>query len=495
MATPRESAPDILAITENATVAEGNKQKKKKKIKKSYKKYEFFRLHRAVLELEEDEVLSDDNMEDEDMELLQKKNNLRLFKAVWVGNLNLVKCILRKSSNIINLQDAHKRTAFMAAAMKGELKICEYLLQNGAQINCRCSTGETALTFAVRKGNLAITNLLVTNGANINVMDGIGRTPLMWGCAYGFTDLVRLLWQKGADVNEQDRSGDTPLNIAIENNQVELAEFLIVVAHANINRQNLEGRSPLALACLQGMLKTVKLLLHYGADAQYKDMHGMTPYLLAARHGHCRILEELLKLLGDHVINDPDERGASAIILATKEKHSAMVMLLLDKTGIDVDHQDGHGNTALMAASMQGKADMVTLLVNANAKLDLQSHKGNTALMWSCYRGHLPLVRLLVLAGASLDIQDNLGNTALMFATSNDKAEVAAFLISRSCNFRLEDAMGQNAWQLARAETKTAIRKYVNTIRQLSDPDNKHAALAFHPPATPAIEEEVDSDE
>lgn len=60
------------------------------------------------------------------------------------------------------------------------------------------------------------------------------------------------------------------------------------------------------------------------------------------------------------------------------------VMAFLDTYGVAfVDEKDEYGNTALMLAACWGHIDIVTLLLDKGADIDLKSSKGQSAVMWA----------------------------------------------------------------------------------------------------------------
>ena len=63
-------------------------------------------------------------------------------------------------------------------------------------------------------------------------------------------------------------------------------------------------------------------------------------------------------------------------------RHLDCVQLLLD-AGANKDLQDSFGQTALMAATLNGHRDCVKLLLDAGAKKDLKNKDTATALFWA----------------------------------------------------------------------------------------------------------------
>lgn len=65
---------------------------------------------------------------------------------------------------------------------------------------------------------------------------------------------------------------------------------------------------PLHVACAKGHIKSISLLLNYGASVHLRDYDGRTPLWLAARHGHLQGVR-LLREAGAH-LSEEDQREA-----------------------------------------------------------------------------------------------------------------------------------------------------------------------------------------
>ena len=74
-------------------------------------------------------------------------------------------------------------------------------------------------------------------------------------------------------------------------------------------------------------------------------------------------------------------------------------------SGADIDARDEHGQTALMLAAREGRAQSAAWLVGHGATLDVTAKYGLSALMLAVVNGHVDVVRTLVRAGANLELQ------------------------------------------------------------------------------------------
>ena len=121
---------------------------------------------------------------------------------------------------------------------------------------------------------------------------------------------------------------------------------------------------------------------------------------------------------------------------ATAHGELAAIAALI-AAGADVDARDEHGQTALMNAARDGRADVAQLLIAHGADLNHRAKYNLTALMLAVLRGHREIVALLVAAGADLSVRGTGAPgfhdlTAADLARARGDAESATLLDSTS---------------------------------------------------------------
>ena len=80
--------------------------------------------------------------------------------------------------------------------------------------HARSTTGDTPLHIAAVSGDLRAIDLLLNVGADINAAGENGFTPLHYAAEQNRPEAVRLLLTRGADRNKQDRFGQLPYELA-----------------------------------------------------------------------------------------------------------------------------------------------------------------------------------------------------------------------------------------------------------------------------------------
>ena len=97
--------------------------------------------------------------------------------------------------------------------------------------------------------------------------------------------------------------------------------------------------------------------------------------------------------------------------------------------GVDVDHKNSEGRTALMIASYAGHQQCVQMLTSANANVDIQDNKGYTALMLATECNSIDIVSHLLSVNAGVNLQTQEDDTALTIACRNCQADISKLLL------------------------------------------------------------------
>ena len=114
----------------------------------------------------------------------------------------------------------------------------------------------------------------------------------------------------------------------------------------------------------------------------------------------CGRIDELQRLLAaGSDINARDGRGQTALMLAAREGHCEVVEWLIQH-GAALDHTAKYGLTAVMLAVIRGHIDVVRKLTNAGADLDLKGMgppgiASRSALELAVARGDPEMVEIL----------------------------------------------------------------------------------------------------
>lgn len=256
--------------------------------------------------------------------------HLDVFSAVVMGKIDDVKAIVAAEPEVLR-----RRMGFVAAefqplhlAVSRQMPdMVRQLLDLGADIDARTSSGVTPLALAVSNRDAAIESLLRERGATGDVSSALLGGDLASVAAHLTDDAVsseivtqllflatrlkqwkavELLIRHGADPNARSKqlirevpAMAAPLHVAAIQGAHESADVLLG-AGANPNPSTPDGTTPLHLAAGDGHIETVRILLQHGADPNARDKCFNAPPLGWAEFGgHKEIVALLNKFASD----------------------------------------------------------------------------------------------------------------------------------------------------------------------------------------------------
>ncbi|XP_047402543.1 arf-GAP with coiled-coil, ANK repeat and PH domain-containing protein 1 isoform X1 [Sciurus carolinensis] len=117
---------------------------------------------------------------------------------------------------------------FRAAGHPPSLPTMADALAHGADVNWVNGGQENAtpLIQATAANSLLACEFLLQNGANVNQADSAGRGPLHHATILGHTGLACLFLKRGADLGARDSEGRDPLTIAMETTNADIVTLL-----------------------------------------------------------------------------------------------------------------------------------------------------------------------------------------------------------------------------------------------------------------------------
>ncbi|KAM4015548.1 arf-GAP with coiled-coil, ANK repeat and PH domain-containing protein 3 [Anomaloglossus baeobatrachus] len=134
---------------------------------------------------------------------------LLMYKASRARNLPIMAAALANGANVnwVNDEDESK-TPLIQAVIGGSLIACEFLLQNGADVNQTDMRGRAPIHHATYLGHTGQVCLFLKRGANQHAVDDDGQDPLSISVQAANADIVTLL--RLARMNEEMRESEGP---------------------------------------------------------------------------------------------------------------------------------------------------------------------------------------------------------------------------------------------------------------------------------------------
>ena len=366
----------------------------------------------------------------------QARLDARLIAAARARDVEEARRLVRRGANV-NTQDEHQESAFLLATSEGPLALLELVLRHGARVNAKDSFDGTGMIRAADRGHADIVGRLVRAGTELDHVNELGWTALHEAVILGdggarYVDTVRVLVAAGADTGvTAARDGLTAREHARAAGHGEIAGLLARVdrdpvgrgradavllqaaregdadtaalalrAGADLEARDQRRRTPLLLAVTEDRLAVARLLVHLGADPDAVDDQQDTPWLVTGVTGSVPMLEVLLPARPDLTLRN--RYGGVSVIPAAERGHVDYVRRVV-RTGIDLDHVNDLGWTALLEAVILGDGgkrhqEIVRILLDAGADPDIRDKDGVTALEHAERRGYGEMARLLARA-------------------------------------------------------------------------------------------------
>jgi ankyrin repeat protein len=415
-----------------------------------------------------------------------------LMYAVSWDHYEVTKLLIDNKANVNHQSGEQLNTPLTVAAYNGSIKAAEMLIDNGALLEAKTQKGNTALFEACEGNKVEVLKLLIDRGCLLDGEDSKGDTVLLKTVNAGHIECLQILIEAGATAGPShlvwelalllaaqkgnvaclrllllkvspdvtNREGMTALSVAVLEGHLECARLLLD-AKANVDSTSSSGKTALHHATAYNELELTKLLLDRGANHSHRDINGGTPLLVLAAEEDVTDAQDCVAALVEAgaSVNDKDDKGKSALWLATHHGDVSVLQALCSYDDLDKDGFDGDGQTALMHAALDEKSPKKTeLLIAAGANLELQTPSdGRNALAYALGILNCPAAVALMQAGSDLSMVI----PAISSATLLDMKEGLDELMT--CHF------GEDCLDLTKANLRMVVTQ-LGVLKQARDP-------------------------
>jgi ankyrin repeat protein len=325
------------------------------------------------------------------------------------------------------LDDEIKKKLLSIAVQARNADVVRVLVQNMASLKLAETPPKLSfLRTAVSNQDADIVKVLVNS--KIKRMLDLGSS-LHQAVELANTAICNHLVNGGANIHapNKNKHDQTPLHVACADGHVEIVQ-LLVSWRARTSARDKQQKTPLHVAAEAGRHKVVEFLLHYSMFSEDTDDDGRTPLFLACAMGVIDTAR-MLWSAGSNIFHR-DRKNRTALHAAANHGADSVVLFLVS-AGCQVNARDSSNNTALHEAAFQGYKDTVSTLIHSGASVNTKNEKKESPLHRACESTNAPeaVVQVLLNGGADPHSLTEQNESPLHYAARCNQLRVISLLL------------------------------------------------------------------
>ena len=406
-----------------------------------------------------------------------------------------------------------------------------------------CYDEFTPLHVACENSNHLAVKLLLGLNCDVMCKDSQGRLPFHIAC-FKSLECVKVMspYTTNDIVNACDKNGNTSLHNTLQNNHLDIVEFLLSKFQCDVSIKNKQKELPIHIAC-KTTLSIVRMVMESNSQSMTMNCqtnnNGDTPLHIACMIGALDIVKYLVltEMLcckpcmrlrnneGKLPVDYACEHSLQMVKLVSQPCTVEDLVLRQYESDKDTNALNSHYNyqkpTTLDIACKNGSLDIVTYLVNEKG-CTLSALNNNYSALWyacgllpydddsaprpeivqflidqcgynpcmtfnsaslfqySCEIDSLPLINVLPINN-QLDIQDVKENTPIHFACKYDRVDIVQHLVNCGSNQNTVNNKGESPLHIACRSSLKVTKLLTNCDVNLKNADGQtplHIACA-----------------
>lgn len=382
------------------------------------------------------------------------------FALLEKVNTATIKHLIAKEGNGVNKLTHDGRTYLFWAALRENITIMQYLIDNGASTDVVDSHGNTPINFLATSGrkNTAVYDFLIANGVDLHSPNKrtAANALLLISPFLEDDQMIVYFTSKGIDFHSKDNQGNGIFHYAAKKGNLPFLE-LLTTKGINVKEKNQEGANAIHFAA-QGHRRTQNNLSVF----QYLENLGISP-------------------------NTTTHKGRTPLHeLAAKNSDPAVFDYFIAK-GVDINQQDVKGNSPLMIAAKTNTLEVVRFLKGKNAEINRVNLEGKSALTYAIANKNVAVMDFLLQQGADATIKDSNGNSLAYylletFDTKEPLLFKTQFKTLQEYGMRCNEtqAKGNTLWHLAVSKKNLGLLELMKSLQVPMNTKNSEGNTPLH---------------
>lgn len=200
-----------------------------------------------------------------------------LILSIMSKDLTRIEEIINNKEIDFNYANINGESVLSASCKKNDINILTKLIKFGLP-------AQDGLMWACQNGNKykGLIQFFIKHGASANLGDGLA--PLQWAIFTGAIGIAQELISGGANVNYKSKTGESILQMAVDSDNEQLVELLII-NDVDLSVRDANNNAPLHWAVMTGATDIIKMLIFNKAEMDAENLDGKTPLQLAVTLG------------------------------------------------------------------------------------------------------------------------------------------------------------------------------------------------------------------